>query len=1001
MHSFGDLLKGFRRREGLTQETLADQLGVHRNSISDWERNAYLPRTRQMVLDLSEALDLGREDTNQMLYAAEYPLVPDTQESIDTSLAIPHFDPVAEEESDEIEKNVFVAREDELAQLDDFLTDILKDRQGRVVFVQGEPGSGKTALVQEFSWSALEANSELIAAAGSCNAYSGVGDPYLPFREILRLLTYDRTTRWAAESFIRKFAHNRLLNLIPDVVRALVDTGPDLIETFISGPALISRASALKSDDPNWLTPLKTLVTRKTSVQSPANLQQRALFDQYAHVMRALSRRNPLLLVLDDLQWADTGSISLLFHLGKRLKDRPILIIGAYRPADLFLGREGRRHPLEPVLNEFQRDFGQNRIDLKQTMGRQFVEAILDTEPNRLGAAFQSALYEHTRGHALFTIEMLRSMQRRGDLVKDEAGRWIEGPDLDWQTLPARIDGVIRERIERLPKELQNTLKAASVEGEDFLAEVIARVQNVGEWAMVKQLSGILDRQHRLVSSQASRRLGDQRLSRYRFRHILFQHYLYGSLDIVEQAFLHEMVGNTLERLYAGQTDAIAVQLARHFRAAELETKAVFYLSQAGKRAMRLSANEEAVAHFTEAVTLLKSCPESAERTERELDLQTSLGPALIAIKGYAAPEVEKAYIRARELCLQVGKTSQIYPVLVGLWLHYFVRAELPKALEIGQQLLDLAPSEENPAVLLQAHRTLCCTLCSMGEFESSLKHSNQGISLYRSRHQRFSDTLAYVHDPGAVYLAYSAIALWCLGFPDQSLKRSHEALELVRELDHPFSEAFVLGMASFLHHYRREEQIVQVRAESALKIATEKGFSQWLAAGVIMRGWALTHQGQGTEAITPMRQALDGWRGSGAKLVVPYYLLLLAEAYAAVGDAKAGLTTVKEALKAAQSSGECWFEAEMYRLQGEFLLKQDGAEAEIEGCFNKAFDVASHQKAKSLELRIAMSLSRLRQRQGRQAEAVEMLSETYEWFTEGFDTPDLRDARALLGENS
>jgi len=654
---------------------------------------------------------------------------------------------------------------------------------------------------------------------------------------------------------------------------------------------------------------------------------------------------------------------------------------------------------LEPVLNEFQRDFGQNRIDLKQSMGRQFVKAILDTEPNRLDSGFREALFQHTRGHALFTIEMLRSMQRRGDLVQDENGRWIEGATLDWQTLPARVDGVIRERIERLPKELQNTLKAASVEGEDFLAEVIARVQNVGEWAMVKQLSGILDRQHRLVSSQASRRLGDQRLSRYRFRHILFQHYLYSSLDIVEQAFLHEMVGNTLERLYAGQTDAIAVQLARHFRVAELKTKAVFYLSQAGNQAMRLSANEEAVAHFTEAVTLLKTCPETVERTEQELDLQTSLGPALIAIKGYAAPEVEKAYIRARELCLEVGETSQIYPVLVGLWVHYFVRGELSKALELGQQLLQLAPSEQDPAVFLQAYRTLGATLCSMGEFHSSLKHCNQGISLYKSRHQRFRDALAYVHDPGAVYLAYSAIALWCLGFPDQALKRSHESVALVRELDHPFSEAFALSMASFLHQIRREEQIVQNLAESALNLATEKGFSQWIATGIILQGWALAQQDQGAEVISPMRQALDGWRASGAKLVVPYFLLLLAEAYAVVGDVEAGLTTVNEALSTAHNSGECWFEAEMHRLRGEMLLKQGGTETEIEACFDQALDVASRQKAKSLELRIVMSLSRLRRRQGRQAEALQMLTTAYNWFTEGFDTPDLRDARDFLGE--
>ena len=999
MNTFGELLRGFRRRQGLTQDTLADLLGVHRNSISDWERDAYLPRNRQMVMDLSEALGVNDTDTDQLLRAAEYPLEYQAREGIFPDFSdIPH-EPWPEEDPAEIEKNVFVAREDELAQLEDFLADVLHDQQGRVVFVNGEPGSGKTALVQEFSWNALDTNSELIVAGGSCNAYSGVGDPYLPFREILGLLTYDRTTRWATEAFVRKYAH-RLKDLIPNVVRALVHTGPDLIETFISGPALISRAGAAAADDPEWLVQLKTLMERKVNVQSAANLQQRALFEQYTQVIRVLAHRNPLLLVLDDLQWADTGSIGLLFHLGKQLKDRPILIIGVYRPAELFLGREGKRHPLEPVVNEFQREFGQNRVNLKQTMGRQFVEAILDTEPNQLGVRFREALYQHTRGHALFTLEILHDMQKRGDLVKDESHHWIEGPTLDWNILPARVDGVIRERIGRLPKNLQKILQVASVEGEDFLAEVIAQVENSDEWATIQQLSGILDKQHHLVNSKARRRLGAQRLSFYRFRHILFQHYLYNSLDKVELAFLHEMVGNSLERLYAGLTEEIAVQLARHFKEAELTAKAVEYLSRAGDRALRLSANEEAVSHFREALALLKICPETAEHKEQELALQARLGPALIAIKGYAAPVVEKVYTRARELCLKVGETNQVYPVLVGLWVHYFVRAELPKAIELGHQLLNLAPSEENPAVSLQAYRTLGATYCSMGEFHESLKYCNQGISLYRSRHQHFDDALAYVHDPAAVYLAYSAIALWCLGYPDQALKRSHESITLVKELDHPFSEAFALGMASFLHHIRREEQMVRKRADAALGLSTEKGFSQWMAPSMILRGWLLARKGEGkAEVVSPMYLALDGWRASGAKLVVPYYLLILAETYLEIEQYEEALTTVTEALLAARTSGECWFEAEMHRLRGELLQKLRKGEAEIEACFNEALDVASRQSAKSLELRTVMSISRLRQRQGRPAEAREILYTTYNWFTEGFDSPDLRDAQTLMDE--
>ena len=996
MATFGEMVRTFRRRENLTQETLADTLGVHRNSISDWERSAYRPRSREMVLYLSEALALDPADTDQLLLAAHYPSAYNSQASIDYSWSVVASDIGASDELADVQRSVFVAREDELGQLDTFLADVLNDQKGCVIFVTGEAGSGKTALVQEFAWRALETHSELVVAGGSCNAYSGIGDPYLPFREILGLLTYGSDTRWATEAFVRKFSH-RLRSLVPYVVRALVDTGPNLIETFISGSALIARAEAIPSDDTYWLDPLKNLVSSQSVAQISANSQQRNLFEQYTQVMRLLAHQVPLLLVLDDLQWADAGSIGLLFHLGKRLKDRPILIIGAYRPADMFLGRDGKRHPLEPVVNEFQRDFGRNRIDLRQAMGKSFIEALLDTEPNRFGEDFREALYQHTRGHALFTTEILRSMQRRGDIVKDETDLWIEGPTLDWKTLPARVDGVIRERIERLPQDLQKTLKVASVEGEDFLAEVIAKLHTVDEWAMVQQLSDILDRQHRLVSSQTTSRLGIQRLSRYRFRHILFQHYLYHRLDNVEQAFLHEMVGNTLEQLYAGHTEAIAIQLARHFQKAEIKNKAVIYLTQAGKRAMRLSANEEAVVLFTKALTLLTTSPEMTERAALELDIQTSLGPALIAIKGYAAKEVESAYTRAQQLCRKVENASRVFPVLVGLWLHYFVRGELRRALELGQQLLQLARNESDPVVLLQAHRTLGSTYYSLGEFQPSLRHCDQGIALYRSHQPRYGDTLAYVHDPGVVCLAYSSLSLWCLGFPDQGLKRSHESIALAQEINHPFSHALALGTASFFHHLRREKQKAHERATAALAIASDKGFSQWIVVGTILIGWSSAQMGLGAEGIAPMRQALDGWRRSGAKLVVPYFLFMLAETYSVLEHAENALTTLEEALSVAYNTGERWLEAEMHRLRGEILLKKGASEKDIETCFNQALDIACHQNAKMLELRATVSLSQLWQRQGRRSEMLQNLTKIYDWFTEGFETKDLRAARALL----
>ncbi len=485
-----------------------------------------------------------------------------------------------------------------MTQLNGYL-DTARAGQGRVIFVAGDAGSGKTALVQEFARRAQETYTDLIVTGGNCNAYTGVGDPYLPFREILELLTGDLEIEWAVRAIGREYTH-RVWALIPQVIRALVNAGPELIDVFVPGPALLKRASVAAPGDAGWLAALRTLVARNEARAEKANLEQGNLFEQYTHVMQSLARQKPLLLVLDDLQWADAGSIGLLFHLGRHLNHSRILIVGIYRPADLTLGNEGERHPLASVVNEFQRRFGDNQIDLRKAEGREFVEQFLDTEPNRLSEAFRGALYRHTHGNPLFTIEMLRGMQERGDLVQDAEGRWIEGANVDWSTLPARVDGVIGERIGQLPPNLQEPLRIASVEGETFTAEVIARVQDVDEEETVKRLSRELDKQHHLVTGHTNLRIGAQRVSQYRFRHILFQKQLYDSVGAAERAYVHEYVGNALETLYGDQTEeiaAIAGQLARHFQEAGIPEKAIDYLLQAGQRALRLSANEEAIIH--------------------------------------------------------------------------------------------------------------------------------------------------------------------------------------------------------------------------------------------------------------------------------------------------------------------------------------------------------------------------------------------------------------------
>jgi DNA-binding SARP family transcriptional activator len=403
------------------------------------------------------------------------------------------------------DRPVFVARQRELARLDGYLAAILGGH-GRVVFVTGGAGRGKTALIEEFARRAQGDHPDLVVAEGNCSAYSGIGDPYLPFRHILELLTGEVEARYAAGAISRQQA-GRLWQLIPGAIEAILADGRDLVETFLPGGALLRRAAAFAhwSGKTDWLPRLEELVERKTSVPAGPSLHQSALFEQYSRVLRALVGQRPFLLVLDDLQWADPGSCSLLFHLSRGLEGSRILLVGAYRPDEVAagipffpreaegIGARAARRPLEAVVNELKRHFGEIELDLGQAEGRPFIDALLDSEPNRLGSGFRATLYRQTRGHPLFTVELLRGMQERGDLVRDEQGRWIRGPALDWDILPPRVEAAIAERVGQLPERLREVLSVASVQGEFFNAEVIAQVVKVAEGEMVHWLSGELE----------------------------------------------------------------------------------------------------------------------------------------------------------------------------------------------------------------------------------------------------------------------------------------------------------------------------------------------------------------------------------------------------------------------------------------------------------------------------------------------------------------------------
>jgi DNA-binding SARP family transcriptional activator len=918
------------------------------------------------------------------------------------------------EEAAEVEPPLFVARERELAQLGGFL-DLALAGKGRVAFVTGEAGSGKTALVQEFAWRAQAARSSLIVATGNCNAHTGVGDPYLPFREILGLLTGDVEARWVAGAIHPEHAR-RLWKMVPHAAQALVEQGPDLLETFIPGTALLGRAVSYGDRAAAWLAPLQELVERKATALGASSPQQRDLFEQYSRLLQALARQKPLLLVLDDLQWADSGSINLLFHLGRQLTGHRILIVGAYRPEDVAWGRGGERHPLEPVVNEFQRDFGDIAVSADRADTRGFVEAFLDSEPNRLGAEFRDMLYRQTLGHPLFTVELLRGMQERGDLIQDKVGRWVEAPTLDWETLPPRVVGVIAERVGRLPQAMQETLRAASVEGEVFTAEVVARVQAADESEIIRRLSGELSRQHRLVAAQSLQRVGSQRLSRYRFRHFLFQKYLYNHLDPVERGHLHGVIGNLLEALYRQRVAAGyalelgaqfppvvegAVELARHFETAGVLDKAAEYRLHAGIRAHLLSANQEAVGNFHQGLDLLETLPDSPKRAEHELTLREALAHALKSVRASTDPEVVRLHARIQELSARVDKV----PLLLlngALWLLHFFhlsRAEYKKAVEVGNQILALAPRAADPLFIATAHWALGWVLPYLGEFAAARAHLQHMIEFCERQPQ---GPLWYIdRQSWAMTLAYQSWVLWFLGYPDQALARSKAATDLAKELNLAWTTASTAGIAgAALHLFRRESQAAQEHEELLMRVSADAGLDVWRSEGMCYRGWRQVLAGQVVEGIAQLRQGLAAMHTVGTAQHRTSFLAAQAEGYGKASQLDRGLKVLEEAFILAEKTGERYYEAELYRVKGDLLLMQ-GHEAEAAASFRQAIEVARQQRAKSWELRATMSLCRLLQEQGKRQEARQLLAEICGWFTEGFDTPDLKDAKALLEELS
>jgi len=910
--------------------------------LDPWREEAHQLVMRLLAFGGRRGAALAQYDTCRRVLAKELQVVPtnDTNElyqqirdgtlepPILYQAALPAF---LDAKANDRPIPTFVAREPQLARLDSYLEGALAGK-GQVVFVTGGPGRGKTALLGEFTRRAMAAHPELLVAMGRFNSLAGGGDSYLAFREILTMLTGDVETRWASGNISLDHAR-RLWAALPVAAQALAERGSHITNILVDGPMLVERVELATGSTPQpWLEQLIEHVERQKARSH--GIEQSHLFGQVTNVLCRMANSHPLLLLVDDLQWADAASTELLFHLGRRIPGHRILIAVAYRPEEVEFIREGTRtalkqvQPLAKVLAEFKHQFGDVWIDLSHLdpdQDRTFVDAYLDTEPNRLGEGFRQALFERTAGHPLFTIELLREMQEEQALQLNDEHRWVEGSALHWETLPARVEGTIAQRIRRLEPELYRILTAACVEGEVFTAQVIARMEGSPEQQVMRRLSEDLERRHRLIKVQDEVRVGAHHLSRYRFSHVLFRDYLYNNLSPGERRLLHRQVGTALEQLYGKQVREIAAFLAHHF-SGESE-KERYYTRLAGERAVAQYAHDEAVQHLSRALELT---PED-DRHER---FSLLLVREQVYDRQGNRDSQRQDLAALEELAMALADPQKRAEVALRQASYAFFSADSARCQFFAQAAEGLARSLGNPELEAQAHRLWAMALFYPGQHNEARNKLERGLALARSAGARWLEAeilrqLSWTHHFLENY--------------DQAEACLQAALSIFQDVGDQHDLMRVQYSLGAFDKNRFEYEQAKEHFEEGLRLSQELG-DQHLEVTLC---YALTDLfevcGQSATARDRYRSVLSLTRKISARGLEARALLGLGSTFYALGESEEALPYIEKSLALAQEISERYVQAFALKALGHVLA-----------------DISKHDQARlayqqSLELRLAM----------------------------------------------
>jgi class 3 adenylate cyclase/predicted ATPase len=808
--------------------------------------------------------------------------------------------------------------------------------EGRVVLVSGEPGIGKSRLTV-----ALE--------------------------ERLKSEPHTRLRCFCSPHH----TDSALYPTITQLERAAGFERDDTPEAKLDKMTSLLDASSGQENDAQLLSELLSIPTgdRHAALNWSPQRKKEKTFDVLLRQLQMLSRQRPVFMVYEDIHWIDPSSRELLDMVVERVASLPVLLVITFRP-EFQPPWTGQAHVSTLTLSR---------------LGRREGAALVEWVAGSIVLCHEivAEIVERTDGIPLFIEELTKA-------VLDEAATGPVSTVPPRVAVPATLHASLMARLDRLGSVARETAQVGAAIGREFTYELIAAVADRGDDALRAGLD-------QLVDAGLIFRRGSPPEATFLFKHALVQDAAYGSLLKSRRQHLHGRIAQMLEERLPDQASIHPELVASHYAQAGLPDQAIDYWDKAGRLAVERSAMAEAVVHFGKAIRLLASRPESERRRARELALQLALAGALMTVKGWGSSEAGDAYARARELCRQAPEGSQLAKALNGAWAFLHNRGEIRAAYQLTDELIALSERRSDRETKLMAYRCLGTSELFRAEFGRALRHLRQALTYYDQAEHRPPTLTPY--DIRVACESFVAWTLLLLGYGDQALAQSRHALACAREMLQPYTLAFALHVNCIFHQLRGDGPELEQRSHELVALAAEQGYPHFVGTGTCFRGWAtVAVGGPMVVAINELHRGLAAKRATGADIKIPYYFGLLAEVHRRMGRTSEGLALLSEALELIERTDERWYEAELYRLGGEMLrTNADLHRAELR--FSRALTKARTQSAKLWELRASCSLAHLWSDQGKRAEARELLAPIYGWFTEGFDMPDLKEAKALLEE--